>query len=400
MPTYGVTPEGFVLKRLADIRQDMVDALSTVVDPVSGETLIVDLSDENDPLVQIVNSLSDEVAVCWEQLQLAYNQFDPLKATNAGLSSVVQLNSIIRRAGTPSTVELHLTGTPGKVIGAGAQVSNMTDAVLWDLPEFTFDSSGNAAVTAIAAIDGPTQALAGTLVKIIKPVTGWDAVTNPLDAIPGTDEETDTELRLRQQLNTSGACSRQLESIIGGVANITDVTYASGKENKTLYVDGFGLQPKSIAIVAVGGDDTAIANDMFLRVPVGIEYYGNTIISVLDSQGASYPVTFVRPTPVPITIEVDITITDADVYPANGASLIAEAIVAFADYRLSPLTGFIPNSDIIRTRIYTPINTVRGHQINALRISRDGGVAIEQNLVIDWNELASFDTSRITVTEM
>lgn len=95
---FGVTDQGFVLKRLNDILTDFATALSTVQDPVSGETLTPNMADENDPLIQIVNASADALAAAWEQLQLCYNQFDPLKATGAGLSGLVQLNGLIRQS--------------------------------------------------------------------------------------------------------------------------------------------------------------------------------------------------------------------------------------------------------------------------------------------------------------
>jgi len=125
MTEFGINETGFNLKRLADILADMKTALSTVTDPITGESLTPDLLDENDPLIQLVNTFSDTLALGWEQLQLAYNQFDPLKATGAGLSGLVQLNKLSRQAGSKSTVVLTLTGTVDKSVPAGKIVTDM-----------------------------------------------------------------------------------------------------------------------------------------------------------------------------------------------------------------------------------------------------------------------------------
>src|ERR1035437_6784669 len=106
MPDFGVSSAGFSLKRLNDILNDMVADLSTIQDPVTGETLTPSLIDENDPLVQTANSLADALSVGWEQLQLACNQYDPLKSVGAGLSGLVQLNKIKRKVGSGSTVSV------------------------------------------------------------------------------------------------------------------------------------------------------------------------------------------------------------------------------------------------------------------------------------------------------
>jgi len=394
---YGINPEGFTLKRLADIRADMVTALSQVEDPITGEKLIIDLSDENDPLVQIIDALSDSLSVNWEQLQTAYNQFDPLKATGAALSGLVQINGILRKAGTYSTVGLTLTGAPGLVVAAGKQVSDMNDTNIWFLPSFTFDGGGSAVVIASCSVKGPVSALAGTLVKIVTPTSGWTAVTNSADATPGTSEETDTALRTRQQYSTSTAGFRQIDSIVSGLLNLADVLFVTVLENNTLITDANGIPGKSIAAVVLGGDDTAIAEELFSKTPIGIRYLGTTDVVVTDSQGLEYQISFNRPVAVPITIDVTVTVIDTALWPVDGADLIKQAILSYAQFGVAT-TGFAPGDDIIRTRLYTPVNTVQGHQVDALQISRDGGPVLNQNITIDWNEIASFDSSFITVT--
>jgi len=98
MATFGITDSGFTLKRLADILADMVTALNTVTDPVTGESLTPNLADENDPFIQQIQATADAVSECWEQLQLVYNQFDPLQASGSALSGLVQLSGLTRIA--------------------------------------------------------------------------------------------------------------------------------------------------------------------------------------------------------------------------------------------------------------------------------------------------------------
>ncbi len=132
MAEHGVTPQGFSLKRLADIRNDLVTALNEVTDESTNEKLIVDLADADDPLVQIVDSFSDGLSVAWEQLQFAYNQFDPLKSSGGGLSGVVQLNGIRRKSGTFSTVFVSLTGQFNQFIPAGQQITDINNTHVWE----------------------------------------------------------------------------------------------------------------------------------------------------------------------------------------------------------------------------------------------------------------------------
>ena len=81
---YGIDDTGFTLKRLNNIITDLNTALALITDPKTGQSL--NLYDENDPLINIRDALADSISACWEQAQLAYNQWDPLKSTGAGLN--------------------------------------------------------------------------------------------------------------------------------------------------------------------------------------------------------------------------------------------------------------------------------------------------------------------------
>ena len=141
---YGVNPQGFILKRLADILSDYQTALAGVSDPVTGESLTPNLTDERDPLIQFINSTAAQDAQAWEQLQMLYNLLDPQSSTGAGFSGLVQLNGITRFAGTYSTVVLNLTGTPNYTMPSGAQAGTQDGTMVFNLPQVTFDSGGNA----------------------------------------------------------------------------------------------------------------------------------------------------------------------------------------------------------------------------------------------------------------
>jgi len=315
MTTYGVTDQGFVLKRLSDIRGDMVTTLSTVQDPTTGEYLTPDLDNENDPLVQIVNSVSDQLAACWEQLQLCYNQFDPLKATGAGLSGLVQLNGIRRNAG-----------------------------------------------------------------------------------------EIDTVLRTRQQASTMTTSSSLIESVYSALNNLDGVTYVRVYQNLTSETDERGIPAKNIAVVINGGDDAEIADILWLKASA-FPQYGTTSVEVYDAQGMTYSMNFIRPTPVPIYVSVSVKVIDATAWPANGADLIKTAITNYAQSGTAAL-GVTTNwgrdriqigEDIYASDLYIPVGSVPGTQILSVGVGI-GEPAELDTLVIDWDEIGTFDTLNITVT--
>jgi hypothetical protein len=309
MADFGITDQGFTLKRLSDILADISSDLNGVIDPVSGEGLIFDLADENDPLVNIANSVGDQLSVCWEQLQLAYNQFDPLKATGVSLAGLVQLNGMLKRLG-----------------------------------------------------------------------------------------EDDTTLRVRQQAETALTSYRQVESIYSAIIDVVGVQFARIYQNSTLVpFDDRGIPAKSLSAVVYGGDDTAIGQVIFDRAPIGLGYFGDTEVTATDNQGFNYKVLFQRPVLVPIFITVNVVVLDDLQWPTNGVELIKAALVASASYGLDPHIGLPPGVAVVPSRLYTPANTIPGHEITTLVAARGANPQTINPVVIAWNEVAQILIENITV---
>jgi len=404
MAEFGVTPEGFVLKRLADIRSDLVAALNEVTDASTGEKLIVDLANEDDPLVQIVDSFSDGLSVAWEELQYSYNQFDPLKSSGAGLSGVVQLNGIRRKAGTFSEVIVNLTGQPNQLIPAGQQITDNDNTFVWELPQILLDVEGEGIGTAICTTKGPNTASPGTLVKILTPISGWISVTNDLEATPGTSEETDIELRKRQQISTGITGASVVDALFSSLLALSDVTFVRVYENKGLTTDGRGIPGKTVAVVIIGGDDQEISDTIFLKQCIGMATYGTTPTEQVDLQGMQYAIFFSRPLDIQVFINVQVTVVDSALWTTDGPTRIKEAILAYVSGQTLPIgvappldtDGYAPGDDLYSSELYVPVNSVRGTQINYIYV----GVTSPGNtphVVIDWNEISSFDFNDITV---
>jgi len=401
--SYGITDEGFALKRLSVIISDINAALAQITDPQTGEAL--NLTDENDPLVNIRDALSDALAVAWEQLQLAYNQFDPLKATGAGLSGLVQLNALTRHPGIYSTVELTMAGTPNLYVSSGKQVATYDDLVKFTLPAWTFDGSGAATVVGTCTEEGPFEAGAGDVTKINTPTSGWDSCENAEAATVGSYPETDQELRTRQQQSTETTGRSTIEDIYGNLANLTGVTWARVYQNNTLATDGRGIPGKSIAPVVLGGNDQDIAGILHEQSPALCGFHGTTTVNVLDDQGISYAVKFTRPDQIPIYIAIELTVVNQSLWPTNGADQIRDAIL---DYALSGAPGlgidegysrygFAPGQSVYASELYTPINSVPGFTVTSLLIGVEDPPTL-QSVVIDWDEIATFDSDNIAIT--
>lgn len=405
MTTYGVTDAGFTLKRLADILTDINAQLALIVDETTGETL--NLTDENDPLINLRDSVADALSVLWEQAQLCYNQFDPLKATGAGLSGLVLLNNIQRQAGIASTVVLTMTGTAGVSIAAGKQCALYDGSVIFDLPAWTFDSGGSATVTGTCTLDGPYTAAAGEVTKIVTPVFGWSACMNAAPATVGSAPETDIELRARQQASTETTGRSTIEDIYGNLANLDGVTWVRVYQNNTDVTDGRGIPARSIAPVILGGDNNSIAEMLFSQTPAIAGVYGTTMVNVVDIQGIEYGIRFTRPAEVPIYISIALTVVNASTWPTDGEDQIRAAIIEYAASGASGLgisngfdqSGYAPGQSVYASELYTPINSVPGARITSLLIGETPGPTA-QSVSIDWNEIAGFSEENISITKV
>ncbi len=404
--SYGMTLAGFIPKRLADIQNDMNASIALIVDPHTGEYPFQNVTDDA-VLQQVVGVFASALEEAWEAAYEASVQFDPQKNTGAGQSGTVQLNAITRKAGTKTILTFDLTGTPGVLVPAGALIASASGETAYALQENvifpavvegqrTSHTTARGVCTEYGAFDpGP-----GTVNTIQTPVAGWFNASNTATESVGAAQETDEELRKRQQRSTQLTSYRQIDAIYASVLAVEGVTYCRAYQNATAYpVDDRGIPFKEVAVVAEGGDPAAITDALFLRFPVGVIGHGSISVTKYDQQGVGYPISFSRPTPIPVYVNVIVEITNRSEFPDNGIQLIKEAIVAYAQYGdTSNTEGFPPGEDVIRTRLYTPINSIAGHEIILCEIGTEQGSLAEENILIAWNQVATFDVDDITVT--
>lgn len=389
MSDYGISSTGFKRKRL----NLLLEELNAEVKSIFGENFNV--SPES-PDGQINGVISESNANLWEIGEEAYNAFNPKAATGTTLSNLVQLNGITRLPATKTRAELNLTGDSGTVIPAGSLVSTAdTGDQLATETSVTLDGVGNAIVFATAVEFGPIAMLANTITEIETPVTGWDTVNNPTDAIPGTNQESDPDLRARRQRSVARDAQAIIDGIRAAVENIDGVTQAVVLENDTDAVDANGLPAHSFQVIVAGGTDADVANEIWLKKPAGILAFGDITEQIIDSQGISHDISFSRPTPIDIFVEV--TLTAFAEYPANGDDLIKQAIVDYANGDLVEGRSFGLADDVIYTRLYTPINSVQGHEVDDIQISTTSPASGVVNIPIGPTEIANFLVGNITV---
>lgn len=388
----GIDATGFTTKRLDEIiAETTADFKSTF-----GDNLNVT---PESPDGQIIGTVSGSQSDLWEIAEGAYNAFNPSAATGNTLSDLVQINGITRQSASASTVTLTLTGTNGTIIPAGSQVSTADQSVSFTTDTLvTIPVSTTIDVSATATATGPIPAVAATITVIDTPITGWATVNNAADAILGSDEETDTELRARRELSVSKASKGILETILAEVLAVDNVSEAFIYENSTLITDVTNNTPgKAFQVVTLGGADADIAQAIFDEKPAGIEAYGTTTVGVLDSQGISHDIGFTKATTIDIYVIVNIDTFSN--FPVGGGTTIKQNIVDYAEGDLVQGRGFGVDDNVIQSELCTPVNVVPGHSITSVFIGTAPTPTLEDDIAIAFDEVSKFTVANIIVNE-
>ena len=295
-------------------------------------------------------------------------------------------------AGSGDSEQQVLTGISNALNGAGvARVIEVGRLILTDDVPMAIGATPNIAFVELgvsvpfAAIEtGPLTLAPDDLTQIKTPIAGWARVSNLEPGVTGSNRETDGELRARREKSIQITATNTLDAIFSRLGQVQFVTDVNALENNSPVVDSFGTDPNSVWAIVEGGSDEDISRVLFDVVSAGIGRRGAVTVNVVSQvSGKTYQVSFDRPTYIDPMIEVQYTALPN--FPAEGEELMRKALVA---------RTFALGEKLIIPRLYSPVNTVEGVEIEAIQI--DGGAA---NIVAAPNEKIRIIGSNITFTE-
>lgn len=237
---------------------------------------------------------------------------------------------------------------------------------------------------------GPFPQEALTIDTISVPIVGWDSVSNPVAATTGRLTETDEELRERFRNSKFFQSQNILEGIIDALRNVPGVTDVVIYENDTDVVDLLGVPAHSFLPIVLGGLPSDIAQAIWDNKPTGIPSVGDTTVQIADSQGILHNISFKQPTEVPVYISMEIS--DLGNMPGDADARVKQNLVNYGDNSL-----FI-SSDVIYSRLYTPINSVPGFTVNSLTIGTAPSPVGMSNIVVAFDEVATITADNIIIT--
>lgn len=397
MPTFGMTEQGFVPKRLADILESINTKVKNIQDAEGNKPFINESADSI--FGQFTQILAEEISICWEEAYQASQQFDPLNASGVPLRGLVQLDGITASDGSYTQISMTLGGTAGTVIPAGSMISNTDGTQIYStVQSVTIPVGGTVDVNANCTQKGPNNPAANTIIQIKTPVFGWRSATNTSTISTGSLPDTDEELHIKQERATSATSYRQVDAIISGLIRVDGVKYARLYVNNELTTDAKGITGKTLAPVVVGGTNEDIAEALRLKCGTLDNFQGTTEVTYTGSLGDIQVVRFYRPTEVPVYISMNISQTEYGTITDEAKEQIKQAIVDYAQYDQSGQYGFPPGADVVLSRLYTPINSVQGFKVNSLQIGKAAGSLSTSDITINWNEVATFSTNNIVIT--
>jgi len=397
MPTFGMTDQGFVPKRLSDILSSITGKVKEITDENGNKPFINESADSI--FGQFSQILSEELSICWEAAYAASTQYDPPNAHGEPLRGLVQINGINPSYGSVTQISMTLSGTPGTFIPEGSMISNQDGSEMYlTVNSVTIEGTGTVTVNANCTEKGPKNPASNTIIAIKTPVYGWSGATNTATNSVGTYPDTDAQLHVKQERATSATAYRQVDAIAAGVLNVDGVKWVRLFVNNTLSTDLSGITGKTIAPVVVGGSDEEVAEALRLKCGTLDNFQGTTEVTYTGELGDTQVVKFYRPTEVPIYISINISQTENSSFTSAKIPLIKQAIVDYSEYDQSGKTGFPPGMDVILSRLYTPINSVEGFKVNSLTIGKTAGSLASSDIAIDWNEIAKFSVDNITIT--
>lgn len=452
--TFGLTSTGFSPKRIDDILSELDQEFRDIFG--AGIKTTPDTT-----FGKFIGVVADREASLWEMLEAVYASQYPSSASGVSLARIGEYTAIAPNAATRSIVTAYVGGTNGTLVPSGSLVATVdaedqfrttADATIqgselsvvgltrsgstvtaevtghglsvgrrvWidganeteynglqeitavgDVDHFDYEiattptSPATGTITALPATavqaesveTGPIQALAGTLTQIVNAKPGWTRVENELDATKGAVAESDADFRARRIAALAGLGAATLEAIRGAVLTLTGVSAVRVFPNDTDATDVLGRPPHSFETLVVGGADQDVIDEIFAKKAAGIQTYGTTTGTATDSQGNSHAIKFSRPGQVNIYLELDLTV-DAS-YP--GDAEVETRVLAFGD------ALDIGEDVVVYPQLVGSFADVPGILDVVVRIGTAASPTLDDNITIEENEIADFDSSRITI---
>ena len=326
----GLSDAGLVVPRTADY----IDEIRARYAAETGLDVDWDADLVLGQLTAIMAQLLGEQA---ELLQAVYDSWDVNGASGVQLSNIAAITGTARKVPIAAQASVRLSGTAGTVLTTDKMVEGggSDGRARWQLTEdVTIGADGTVDTVVRATVAGYTVALASEndISTIVTPVPGWDTVTQLEDASPGSNAETDAELRVRRQQSIQLSAGLGIGAIRAKVLELEFIEAAAVIDNpdaETNVVEGVSLPACSFLVIVTPDTLTTdqqaeVARVIYDNTPVGVRATGTDVsTTVTGADGFEKTVKFDYATDVAANIAVQLTMASGYSVADAGPSLRA-----------------------------------------------------------------------------
>lgn len=327
-----------------------------------------------------------------------YSNLDPDLATGAMLDVILKFSGLTRSPASRSTVDLTITTSTSVTIPIGFTVVD-TLGQEWETETAYSLTSGDNTVSFVASEWGAVEAVAGTITEPVTIVLGVTSTTNPNAATVGTDEETESEIRIRRKKSLENPAYSTLGAITSKLIGLDGVNDVATYENETDTYDAIrDIEPHTLWIIADGGDVADIIQNIAIQKTSGCDTKGDVSGQWSETytryDGSTrthiHSADFDRPVDVPLYVTANARrrVVGESVDTDSIESNIADKTFYIADYLQAAelyQNGYLAGSNYV---------------LYDLEISTDGITYTDEELFSGYGGLFSLDVANITVSEV
>lgn len=378
--TYGIGPDGFAVKPLAQVVTDLGTAMQQNVPTADLSTDSIES--------KIVAIFAGPIAELWALSGQAFNAFNRQDVEGAGLDNLGDLTGTPREGSSYTQVPCTLTLTAG-TYPPGTLVANVagSPAFTFSNPQAVVSAGGETSVTMQATTIGTTATVnPGTLTQITAPVTGWTSITNAVaQSQQGAEAELDPLYAIRQEeeLADQGSCTAPAMAaalIQLGASQSPPVTVAASvyenTSNAPVTISGLTIPAHGMAPVVFDGFTPGLTNNQIAEVvwqnkPGGIPLSGTSVGTYVDPEFGVQTVPFSRPTQVPLFIIVTVVplpnVAFSQLQTSIPAALAAAAIAPTLAGAVAPIGQLSPGASVIGSQLQAVVMASGGvYDVQAL----------------------------------
>lgn len=386
------TPEGIKIQTY----QEVFDELAAGYKAIYGSDINTDPNSSGGQRIGIEAKSNQDMQAFTVAL---YNQLDVDLSQGDGLDRRIKLAGISRRSGTQSNWDLQLTSNAAFNTTADYTIKDQ-NGNQWSPEESVTIEVGTQTVTFKAVQFGAVPGTVGTTFTQVTNEPNITAIVASVDAVTGSDEETDAELRVRRRKSVQNPSRSTVGKMYAALANLSGVTDLQVYENDTDSTDSKGVPSHSIWVVVEGGTVADVAETMTYNKTSGTgmkgvvsEDYAETFVR---PDGSSMVIThtmkFDRPTYVPVHVRMTATGKPGVSTGEIDDQLIKTQVSASA---------YLINDDIDASQLYAPAYTAGNNfYLTDLEISLDGVTWTNTDLLSEPNQKFTVATDDIIVTKV